>query len=76
MRITIQQAAMKRGKTLYRIAEDLGIPQRTVYDWQKLNRLPGPEYIDMLCSYLNCEVSEIIKADKFEYCGLTALPDD
>jgi hypothetical protein len=69
MRVTIQQAAEKRGKSLYRLSCDLEIPFRTVYDWQKLNRMPRPDYIDLICNYLQCEISEILKPENIDYCG-------
>lgn len=67
MQITIQQAATKRGKTLYRLAEDLGIPLRTVYDWQNKNKMPRQDYLDQICEYLQCDISEILKPEKLDY---------
>jgi DNA-binding Xre family transcriptional regulator len=63
MQITIQEAALKRGKTLYRLSTDLGIPPQTVYDWQKWNRMPGPDYLDAICSYLTCSINELLKPE-------------
>lgn len=63
MKITIREAAFKRGKTLYRLSADLGIPHQTVYEWQNWNRMPGPEYLDAICDYLECGINEILKPE-------------
>ncbi len=63
MKVTIQQAAERRGKTLYILSTDLSIPLQTVYGWQRLNRLPRQDYLDLLCRYLQCGIQELLKPD-------------
>jgi transcriptional regulator with XRE-family HTH domain len=67
MKVMIQQALEKRGKTLYRLSEDLGIPLRTVYDWQLKNKMPRQDYLDQICNYLTCDISELLKPERFDY---------
>lgn len=64
MRVTIHQAVLKAGKSLYRLSNDLGIPIQTVYEWEKNNRVPKPETLDVLCDYLDCNVSDLLQAEK------------
>lgn len=73
MKITVREAAEKRGKSLYRLSADLGIPHQTVYDWENLNKLPRPEHIDAICHYLDCKVSEILKPEKSNYAADSVL---
>lgn len=63
MKITIREAALKRGKSLYRVAADLGIPHQTVYAWHNWNQMPNPDYLDALCDYLSCGIQEILTPD-------------
>lgn len=63
MKVTIREAALQRGKSLYRLAMDLSIPHQTVYGWQNYNRLPAAEYLDEICNYLDCSVNEILKPE-------------
>ncbi|WP_443083014.1 helix-turn-helix domain-containing protein [Vampirovibrio chlorellavorus] len=67
MRVTIQQAVERRGKTLYRLSADLEIPFQTVYGWQNMNKVPKPEYLDLICCYLQCQIGEILKPENPEY---------
>jgi DNA-binding Xre family transcriptional regulator len=67
MKVMIQQALEKRGKTLYRLSKDLGIPLRTVYDWQLKNKMPRQDYLDQICSYLTCDINEILKPERFDF---------
>jgi transcriptional regulator with XRE-family HTH domain len=64
MRVTINQAVLKAGKSLYRLSNDLGIPIQTVYEWEKNNRIPRSEYLDAICDYLDCGMDELLKPDK------------
>lgn len=63
MQVTIREATLKRGKSLYRLAADLNIPHQTVYGWQNYHRMPAAKYLDEICSYLNCGVNEILKPE-------------
>ena len=63
MQVTIREAALKRGKTLYRLSADLGIPHQTVYEWQNWNRIPGADYLDAICTYLACNINELLKPE-------------
>lgn len=73
MKITIREAAHSRGKSLYRLSMDLGIPHQTVYDWENLNKMPRPEYLDAVCHYLGCKISEILKTEKYDYAANSVL---
>lgn len=64
MRVTINQAVLKAGKSLYRLSTDLGIPMQTVYEWEKNNRIPKPVYLDAICDYLGCNVNELLQPEK------------
>jgi transcriptional regulator with XRE-family HTH domain len=64
MRVTINQAVLKAGKSLYKLSTDLGIPLQTVYEWEKNNRIPRSEYLDAICNYLNCGVEALLQPDK------------
>lgn len=64
MRVTINQAVLKAGKSLYRLSNDLGIPIQTVYEWEKNNRIPRSEYLDAICDYLDCEMNALLQPDK------------
>lgn len=64
MRVTINQAVLKAGKSLYRLSNDLGIPIQTVYEWEKNNRIPRSEYLDAICDYLDCGMDALLKPDK------------
>lgn len=67
MKVMIQQALARRGKTLYRLSSDLEIPYQTVYDWQRLNKMPRQEYLDLICHYLQCGIGEILKPENPDY---------
>lgn len=64
MRVTINQAALKAGKSLYQLSHDLGIPFQTVYEWQRNNRIPRSEYLDAICDYLDCGMGDLFQPDK------------
>ena len=64
MRVTINQAVLKAGKSLYRLSTDLGIPLQTVYEWEKNNRIPRSDYLDAICDYLDCSIDALLKPDK------------
>lgn len=67
MQITIQKAVLKRGKTLYQLSTDLDIPFQTVYGWHKFNRVPNQKYLDLICQYLQCAISEVLVPEKPDY---------
>lgn len=73
MKVTIRQAALQRGRSLYRLSMDLGIPHQTVYDWENLNKIPRPEHLDAVCHYLDCKVGEILQVEKFNYAANSVL---
>ena len=67
MQITIREAALKRGKTLYQLSTDLEIPFQTVYGWQRLNKMPQQKYLDLICHYLRCAINEVLIPEMPDY---------
>lgn len=64
MKVTILQAALQRGKSLYELSAEVGVDIRTVYYWQQLNRIPKSEHLDTICAYLGCGIHELLSPEK------------
>ena len=66
MKVTIKEAALAKGHTLYELARLLGLPQQTIYSWAKGRTQPNTNHIDMLCQALDCDIQDLFKAERRE----------
>jgi transcriptional regulator with XRE-family HTH domain len=67
MKIKIRETARaKKGWSLYKLANELQLPQQTVYGWQSGRTQPRLENIDRLCSVLGCSVGDLFEAEPVE----------
>lgn len=58
MRIKLREVALKKkGWSLYRLSDKMGISEKTVYSWEK-NGLPS-KWIMPICEILECYPNDI-----------------
>ena len=64
MKIKIKEAAMlKKGYSLYRLAQELNLPQQTVYSWAKGRTQPSYYNLDRICNCLECDIADLLEAE-------------
>ncbi|MDD3236640.1 MAG: helix-turn-helix transcriptional regulator [Candidatus Gastranaerophilales bacterium] len=64
MKVKIKEIAKKnRGWSTYKLAQELQLPQQTVYSWAKGRTQPSYENMDMLCEVLNCTMGELFESE-------------
>ena len=54
-----QLARDRHDWSLYRLADELHIPQQTVYSWAHARTQPSFESMDRLCAILECTMGEL-----------------
>jgi DNA-binding Xre family transcriptional regulator len=74
MKIKIREMALTRkGWSLYKLAEELGINKPTVYGWQKGHAQPNTRNMDKLCSVLDCTMDDLFEAEPVEVRACTQI---
>ena len=64
MKIKIKETVkIKRGWSLYKLAQVLNLPQQTVYSWASGRTQPSYENMDRLCETIGCSVSDLFEAE-------------
>lgn len=64
MKIKLGYAARKfKNWSLYRLAEELNIPQQTVYSWANKRTKPSYKNMDKICEILGCKIEDILEAE-------------
>lgn len=64
MKVKIKETAkLKKGYSLYRLAQVMDLPQQTVYSWAKGRTQPSYINLDKLCDVLECEISDLLEAE-------------
>jgi len=67
MKVKIKQAAKeKKNFSLYKLAQEMGIPQQTVYSWAKGRTQPSYINLDKICAVLNCQIADILEAEPIQ----------
>lgn len=64
MKIKIKEYAKEtKDWSLYRLAQELDLPQQTIYSWASGRTQPSFENLDRLCSILNCKIENLLEAE-------------
>lgn len=64
MKIKIKEIALKnKNMSLYKLAQEMGLPQQTIYSWAKGRTQPSYLNLDKLCNILECEIGDILEAE-------------
>ena len=64
MKIKIKEAAKeKKNYSLYKLAQELNLPQQTVYSWAKGRTQPSYYNMDRLCDVLGCKIEDLLEAE-------------
>ena len=64
MKIKIKEYAKDvKNWSLYKLAQELNLPQQTVYSWASGRTEPSFENLDKLCNILNCKIEDILEAE-------------
>jgi transcriptional regulator with XRE-family HTH domain len=68
MKINIKKVARKKKQwSLYKLSQELGIPQQTVYSWANGRTQPSYQNMDRLCDALECSIDELYTPEKPGY---------
>ena len=64
MKIKLKETARKnKDWSLYKLAQELGLPQQTIYSWASGRTQPSYENLDRLCAILECNVENLLEAE-------------
>ena len=64
MKIKIKEYAKEaKNWSLYKLAQEMDLPQQTVYSWASGRTQPSYENLDKLCSVLECKVENLLEAE-------------
>jgi len=64
MKVKIKETAkIKKGYSLYKLAQIMNLPQQTVYSWAKGRTQPSYINLDKICNVLNCKIEDILEAE-------------
>ena len=67
MKIKIKETVkIKRGWSLYKLAQVLNLPQQTVYSWASGRTQPSYENMDRLCETIGCSVADFCNVRTIE----------
>lgn len=67
MKVKIRETAKSRKNfSLYRLAQELGLPQQTVYSWAKGRTQPSYLNLDRLCNVLECKIEDLLEAEPIQ----------
>ena len=64
MKIKLGYASRKfKDWSLYKLANELDIPQQTIYSWAHGRTQPSYKNMDKICEILNCRIEDILEAE-------------
>ncbi len=67
MKIKLKETAKeKKNYSLYRLAQELDLPQQTVYSWAKGRTQPSYLNLDRICAVLDCTIGDILEAEPIQ----------
>ena len=67
MKIKLKETAKeKKNYSLYRLAQELDLPQQTVYSWAKGRTQPSYINLDRICAILDCSIGDILEAEPIQ----------
>ena len=67
MKINLKETAKeKKNYSLYRLAQELDLPQQTVYSWAKGRTQPSYLNLDRICAVLDCTIGDILEAEPIQ----------
>lgn len=62
MIVKIKECALKnKGWSLYKLANELDMPQQTIYSWARGRTQPNFKNMDLLCDILNCTMNDLFE---------------
>ena len=64
MKIKIKEFARKtKNWSLYKLAQEMGLPQQTIYSWASGRTQPSYDNFDRLCAILECNIENLLEAE-------------
>jgi len=67
MKVKLKEAAKeKKNFSLYKLAQELDLPQQTVYSWAKGRTQPSYVNLDRICAVLGCKIEDILEAEPIQ----------
>ena len=64
MKIKIKEVAREnKNWSLYKLAQEMGLPQQTIYSWASGRTQPSYENLDRLCAILDCNIENILETE-------------
>ena len=64
MKIKIKDVARtNKNWSLYKLAQEMGLPQQTIYSWASGRTQPSYENLDKLCSILECNIEHLLEPE-------------
>lgn len=65
MKIKIKEAARnKKGWSLYKLAQKMGVSQQTVYSWANNRTQPSYPNMDLLCKVIGCTLNDLFEPEQ------------
>ena len=63
MKVKIKDVArLNKNWSLYKLAQEMGLPQQTIYSWASGRTQPSYENFDKLCAILECNIENLLEA--------------
>jgi transcriptional regulator with XRE-family HTH domain len=53
-----------KGMSLYRLSQEMRVPQQTVYSWATNRTIPDRDHMDYLCSFLDCGLDDLFEIER------------
>ena len=67
MKIKIKECAKeKKNWSLYKLAQELELPQQTIYSWASGRTQPSYENMDKLCNTIGCQIGDLFEAEDIQ----------
>ncbi len=64
MKVKIKEVAREnKNWSLYKLAQEMGLPQQTIYSWASGRTQPSYENLDRLCAILDCNIENILETE-------------
>lgn len=68
MEVKIKECAKEfKGWSLYKLAQEMGLPQQTIYSWASGRTQPSYENWDKLCAILACKIGDLLEAQDVQH---------
>jgi len=67
MKVKIKECANElKGWSLYKLAQEIGLPQQTIYSWASGRTQPSYENWDKLCATLSCSIGDLLESEEIQ----------